>query len=343
MLYALTPGDHYPQDMPKVQKWITATLSPVFVRNLQYSDNTRSAAKFLSFNIVGRLAVALPLPNTGGLRLLSGPGQVSVQYTQELNNYRQFDVSTFDYELQSYFLLARDILRITPDQMIANTMNFFVELDGEKKDKYDLFIDQVNQHMKVRMPYATTKQVHALATILQQQFPNKISETIYSTYIQGKNDEETRRHLQQFFSVTGFFQEAVDYRLDDMMSPKAQFRQDGLQALELPHTIMTIPGLKDSLVSFKIETAKAVLQYHEKQLEITFTGKLNNPALMVEPKEIDRSQKLGKLKWVKPNKPITKPVALRELQLIVSEKNVSIRCTTTEGGLYQLSEIAWPQ
>jgi hypothetical protein len=327
--------------MPKVQKWITTTLSPIFVRNLQFSDNTRSAAKFLSFNMAGRLATALPLPNTGGVHLLSGPGQVGVLYSQELLNYRPFDINTFDYSLQSYFLLARDVLRITPDQMIANTMNFFVASDGGKKDKYDLFIDQVNQHMKVKLPYATVKQVHTLATILQQQFPNKISETIYSTYIQGKTDEETRRHLLQFFNITGFFHGPVEERLDDMMSPKAQFRQDGLQTLELPHTVLTVPGMKDSLSTFKIETTKAVLQYHEKQLEITFTGKLNYPALMVAPKEVDPTQKLGHLKWVKPNKPITKPVALTELQLIISEKNVSLRGTTPEGYLYQLTELPW--
>ncbi|MDN3548893.1 hypothetical protein [Mucilaginibacter aquaedulcis] len=338
-LYTLEPGDHYPQNMPYVQQWITRTLQPIFVRNLQSSDNARSATKFLSFNLAGSSASALMLPNTGGLRLLSGPGQIKVQYSQELLNYKPFDITSFDYQYQSYFLLARDVLRITTDQMIANTMNFFIETDGTKKDKYDLFIDHVNKQMKVKMPYSTIKQVHALAAVVEKQFPKKTAEVIYSTYIQGKNDNETSQRLQQFYNITGFFQNAVAERLDDMMSPKLQFRQDAVQTLEIPLKILTIPGLKDSLANFRVETAKTVLNYHERHLEITFTGKLRQQVLIVSPKVMDRDVKTGKFIWVKPSHLVTEKVDFKELQLVVSENGTSLSGSTPEGYVYQLFEL----
>lgn len=339
-LFTLIPGNHYPKNMPHVQAWITNTLSPVFIRDMQFSDNGHSSAKFLSFALTGRAGTLL-LPNTGGLRLLSGPGHVAVQYSQELLNYTPFNISTFDYTHLSYFLLARDVLRITPGQMIANTLNFFVETGNTKKNKYDLLIDQMNERLKVKIPYAAEKNVNGLLVVLQQALPGKIEEAIFMTYMQGKNDAETRSNIQAFFNVTRFFRAPVEERLDDMMYPKLQFRYEGIQKLEIPLAALTLPGLKDSLASFRVETCEAKLNYHERQLEIIFTGKLNHPVLMVAPKTIERDKTTDQIIWVKPQYPLTEPTDFSSFRLVITESGIQLFGTSPQGYYYQLLDLPW--
>jgi hypothetical protein len=339
-LYTLTPPG-----MPHVQKWVNTTLRPVFIRNLQSSDNARSASKFLLFTLGGRPGTALSLPNTGGLLLLPAAGQISAKYDQEILNYlRSFDVAGFDYSHQAYFLMAGDVLRMVPNQFIAQTLNYFIENDFKHNiDKYNVFIDDVNKKMKVHLPYPTEKSVTALATVLQQQYPNKIRELIFDTYIKGKTDDQTRINIQHFYNITGFFRGPVEDRLDEMMNPAITWSQNVPQSLLIPSGIIKLAGATtDSPAVFHCKTINAVLNYHKKQLEIKFNGQFDKEALAPNGKLMDYNDKTKKFDLLPLTGQLGKPNTYTDLNLIISETGLQL-IGNTAYGRHLLADQKWAQ
>ena len=81
-LYTISPGNHYPQNMSHVAAWINGTLSPIFVRDLQYSDNIKSASKFMSFSLYKKLGRSIILPEMKGIKLITEGGSFRLQYTK---------------------------------------------------------------------------------------------------------------------------------------------------------------------------------------------------------------------------------------------------------------------
>lgn len=338
-LYNLNPGDHYPANMPRVKQWINTTLGPVFIRNLQFSDNTRSSSKFISFNPVSRPGASWMFAGMDGVKLFPNFSSVNGQYDQEILSYlRAFDITTFDYQHRSYFLMAKNILRITDDQLLANTLNFFTE--SGPKNRYQQLIDQVNKVKKLKLTYPATDNVHALADILEKQFPGKIADVLFDCYITGKNNDETMRNMQRFYQITGFYQKGVESRIDELMNPKIQVKQDKSPILQLPLTALKLSGKSDSLARFSIETFTAVLNYHKQQLEVIFKGKMNGEADASALKVINYDYKTGKTTLSK-LPPSTPSQAITELRLTVGENGVTLIGVSADYGRYMMIDQAW--
>jgi hypothetical protein len=329
--------------MPHVQQWINKTLSPIFIGNLQFSTSTKGSSKFLSFNILGKEANNIALPNMDSIKFIPVKGTISMQFSQDILNYIGFDVSKFDYKPRSYFLLARDILHITDAQMIANTLNFFVE-QKNGNDKYDAFIDDINKHMHTHLLYATNnKSVSQIATIMQQQFHDKVADIIYQTYITGKSDEITRNNIQHFYNITGFFRDGLEAKINDMMCSKLQFKQTLAEGIEIPLSIL-IPSNSgnDKPATFESDYAKAVLNYKERQLELVFTGHLNYKAIVKGGFLMDyNGTKTGKPILRKPQGIYSQPQDFREFDITVSENGILLVAKTPQNAYFQLFNKKW--
>lgn len=325
--------------MPHVRNWLRNCLNPVFVRNLQFSNSVRGASKFVSLLPQVR-ASALALPSTG-LTLELAAKTVRLEYGQEILNYQSFDITNFDYTLESYFLLAGNILKIDPAQMIANTLNFFIEPAGPK-NKFDVFVDQVNRRMKARLPYVESESVAELAAALERQFPGKTGSIIFHTYIQGKNMKETWRHMQQFYAVTRFFREGVEDRIDRMIFPSLKFSFGSSSHICLDSVIQaSSPQAIDTGNVFLADHGSAVMNYKKRQLEITLAGKMVRPVNMIFTKAEEYDDKTSKIKLVKPEGSSVKAESLTGLEIIVGEKDVVLTGMNEYGSRYRMLLKHW--
>ena len=294
----------------------------------------------MSFSPVIRKGV-LNLPNTGGLQLSLPTGDVALQFDQEILNYRPFDVALFDYSLRSYFMLAKDILKITPDQMIANTLNFFVESTAGKQ-KYDVLIDDINKQMHANLAYPQNKQVSEVSRIIQQQFPGKIYDILFETYIQRKTENETKARMQKFYNVTGFFQMPITDRIDEMISPRIKFRQNLPQHINLAAVLGKASGPAiDTTTVFESAFASAILNYKGKSLEITFNGHLNHTTSFKFSKIVDYDSKTNQPKLMQPTALQAEGKDLKQLVLRIDEDGVTLSGIAPDERRYQILDKRW--
>jgi len=337
-LYRLSPGDQYPADMPHVKSWLDQTLAPLFLRNLQFSDNARGSSKFLSFTPFVSES-KLRLPGFNGLTLQLSKGNFTGQFDNEIQNYRSFDINTFDYSLKSYFLLSADILKLTPESMIAHSLNYFVEGD-RGTNKFKSFIDQVNKKMGTKLPYSTKDEVRDLSLILQTKFPGRVPEIIYQTFIADKSEESTKLLMQQYFNITGFFYDGpVIERIDRLIFPRLILKQpEGLQ-LNLSAILPLEKGqMTDSTARFFCENIGVVLNYKKKMLEITFNGRSGKNLNLQAAKAIayDSKSKSYILKIREAR--VNRPVELEKIMLLVGESELVANGFDTYGSGYRLHQ-----
>ena len=336
----LNAGDHFPTNMPHVQQWITDVINPVFIRNLQFSDNTRGASKFLSFNPASGPGSVWLFPGVVGLNLIPNPSTVRVQYTQDILNYlRAFDINSFKYQHREYFLIAKQVLRMTDDQMLAHILNRFIDDNGPNQNKYNQLIDRINKVKKVKLSYLVNANVRALGMMLDQQFPGKIADVIYDSYIVGENQEKTLRNMQGFYDIAEFLQGPVESKIDDLFNPQIKFKQDKPLLLQLPATAIKLADKPDSLGVFRIESGAAVLDYHKQQLEVTLAGKMNGLAApaMLRAIDYDKSNKIRLIKLP----PGTAPQAITELRIVVAEKGIQLIGVAANSDRYMLIDQPW--
>lgn len=340
-LYTMEPGEGYPNDMPHVKNWVNSTLKSLFIRNLQFSTSSKEDSKFLSFNPAGGAINGIELPKSKGIKLVLSNSDISILYSQKKLTYSHINISSFNYSLKEYYLLAQEIVRLNTKQMIANTLNLMIETDNNVNktgNKRDQLIDSINNKLGIKMPYANDNtSIQSLMDVLKQQFngKNKIEEAIYSTFIDKGNDMETRAQLLKFYSIVSFFEQNVIEKIDEWFCPIIEWKNTPSAAIIFPSSVLKLPkGDSDSAVVFNYTFGKSVLNYKKKQLEITFTGELNKKIDISSIKAINYESS-GK-DFLTPTNNNADPINFSELLLIVSEKGIQIRGIIPEGNQYEI-------
>lgn len=335
--------ESFPVNMPRVKTWISQNLGGLFISDLQFSESSNHDNKFFSFSILGKDVNEMPLSNTGGLvmrfqsvakapRLRSGT--ISGNYRKEINAYRtDFDVNDFHFTPKEYFMLATQYLRLSDDQAVANTLNLMVEYGKTAKTKR--FVQDVNLRMKTKLPEPKSDMFNDLMVILKPQFKDTIRQVIYHTYIESKTPGMTGRKMNQYFSIA--IRDNVFFKLDDMISPKVEIAYAKPETLSIPATMLTA----DSGANFKYTQVKAELDYKNRELQITFTGKFLQPVKLLSAKYKDYT---GVKKGYKLTKPLPGGDILKtvdEIRLIISEKETRTELNTTDEGQYELYSAKW--
>ena len=232
-------------------------------------------------------------------------------------------------------MLARDILHITPAQILANYLNRMFDYGG--KDNYDKTIDLINLKMKTHLPYVTDKKVSTLLNVLQQQFPGKADDALYASFIQGKDDKESINHMITFYRGIGFYHTDVIGTIDEMMSPVIQWQQTPTALIAFPATILAIPQAPaDSMATFRCANMKAVLNYKQRALEITLTGQMIVKAAVKSGKLLDYNAGKDSLKTIDAKSAYAQPAGFKELRFTISETGTRLIAITDQNIYYQL-------
>ncbi|MCQ6957733.1 hypothetical protein [Mucilaginibacter aquariorum] len=337
--------ESFPANMPKVKIWISQNLSGLFISDFQFSESYNHDSKSFSFSILGKDVNGLPLSNTGGLVLSfqsvsKAPryrsGTINGAYHKDINAYRtDFDVNNFHFTPKEYFMLTTQYLRISDDQAVANTLNFMVD-NHQNTSKLKQFVKDVNLRMKTKLEVPKSDMMTDLMPALKTQFKDSIRQVIYYTYIEAKTLELTTLKMNEYFTIA--IHENVFFKLDDMINPKIDISYVKPETLLFPPNMLSMSA--DSGANFKYSQTKAELDYKNRELTITFTGKFTRPVKLISGKYKDYTVKKGyKLTKPLPGKETLKNV--NEVIVIVSEKDVRTEIHSLDEGEYELFNAKW--
>lgn len=343
-LYDLDPGINYPEYMPKVKKWIDETFTDVSIADLQYSPSKNHENNYHSFKFVSRKPLSIILPRTDGFKMYFAPEIESRRgiKTQAYRMNHQIDIKAYrlnpgiklTYSLKEYYNYAKDILRLSDAQLIANSLNFMVESDG--KNKIKVFIDDINNKTKLKISYPKNESVNELVDILRNT-KKQCSDIIFETYINDKSEKIIEKKLNDFFSIA--IKDGVVQTIDELRTHKVNVGMDKEEMIEIPVEFI-VPftnNVKDSLVKFQYKNFYTRLDFKNKRLEIHFLGQLNQPArFMKNIKQRSFDLKKKKEKWISLKKQ-DKGVNFSKLVLIINEKTIRIEAYN-ESEVYQILE-----
>lgn len=127
--------DDLPEFLHFAENGLNFLLDRIHYKNFQYSKSYRGDAAFYSLDIISKnIGVDFPF----GLRLVLNPDKdstissfpISLEYQWEMLAFlRSFNLQNFSFTPDAFFELGLKIFRISEDQVIAQTLNYFIDTE----------------------------------------------------------------------------------------------------------------------------------------------------------------------------------------------------------------------
>lgn len=144
--------DDLPEFLHFAQVGLDTLLDKIHYKNLQYSKSHRGDAAFYSLDIVSKnIGIDLPF----GLRFVLNPDTdgdpaissfpVTLQYQWEILAFlRSFNLQSFAFTSEAFYELGLQIFRVSDDQVLAHTLNNFVQPSSNTVTAYQQLITDIN-------------------------------------------------------------------------------------------------------------------------------------------------------------------------------------------------------
>jgi hypothetical protein len=212
-LIKLNPCEEIKCNETNIKIWIDSLLKKTFCTNLQYSKSPNGDGSFYSFDLmVKKKGIDLPIPETDiSLNLKTPfPGmygsnktrKISIEIRNDILAYKtSYNPSQFNFKPYSYYELALQIFRINNAELIANTLNYFVEDKDYKVSKFKKMIDDINKkkHENFLVPKLEAEEnISWLLKQIKQKYPD-VKKLIYEVYLLSKTDKKTLDNVYRFF------------------------------------------------------------------------------------------------------------------------------------------------
>lgn len=339
--------------MSNVEQWIKKTISPLFISNLQNSSSTYGDNNFLSFSLRGRNPVLIPLEGVNGLQLRfatqSPPSarsqQIRVLFTQQIRSYiGRVRYAELPQTNEDFFNMAHKMLKLSPGQMIANTLNFEIESD-HTIPKLKIFNDMVNKKMKTNIvvPEKAYEDINQYLKYYIQTFGAKRINPIYKTFIEQKDSVKTMDKIQHFYAVTRFFQEGIKTKIDEYFNPHFKLSMDSAATIDFPLTVLKPKSKSDSIARFKFQYIEAKIDFRTKSFTLVFKGKLATPVTMPVLRQYTFHPKTHAPILIKPVSLPPTGLDFDKIIITLTQRDITVDGGTVGEFKYQLAKKNWPK
>ncbi len=350
-LWEITACENLPCEMLPVQKWVAQTVEPLFISGLQTSNSYWGDNNSISFAFTGNNSLSISLPNTNGIKLKfedAYPPRLKSQklrliYTEQIKSYHvQRGYKNMPKTDEEYFNAAYDLLKVTPDAILANVLNFEIE-NKEGTTKLKTFLDRVNAKMKsnLTVPEKEFDNFSSFNRRYQDYFKEKYINVIYKTFIEQNSSKATMEKMNRFFAISRFFPNGIKAKVDDFFTPQFKLGMDRAESMLFPATIVSTPGAISTPANFKYQNVQGKLDYLSKSLILNFDGQFENPVNLASAKIYDYAAEISKPAFLKEKYNSKTYGNIIKIILTVSDKALIVDAMTNRDYRLQLSESKW--
>ncbi len=249
--------DDLPEFLSFVEDGLNRIFDSIHYKNLQYSKSYRGDSAFYSLDIVSPSRIQFKLPfginfvlnpdySGGDSTISSFP--ITLQYQWEILAFlKQFQLSTFSFSLEDFYSLGLQVFRITDEQVLAHTFNYFVEPATPLITKYQQIVDDINGFYGftqgngnlLELPPNTEASIDAIVTAVKQhpQIDKSVSMLSFAVYVLDTGSiENTKDNLNRFYNK--IVPEGIEAYIRKIIKPKAKATLELSAALEFPRNIL---------------------------------------------------------------------------------------------------------
>lgn len=350
-LWEITACENLPCEMLPVQKWIAQTVEPLFISGLQTSNSYWGDNNSISFAFTGKNSLSISLPNTNGIKLKfedAYPPRLKSQklrliYTEQIKSYYvKRGYQNMPKTDEEYFNAAYDLLKVTPDAILANVLNFEIE-DKEGTTKIKTFLDRVNAKMKSNLT-VSEKELDNFSSFNRRYndyFKENYIKVIYKTFIEQNNSKATMEKMNRFFAISRFFPNGIKAKVDDFFTPQFKLGMDKAESMLFPATIVSTPGAVGTPANFKYQNVQGKLDYLSKSLILVFDGQFENPINLTSAKIYDYASEGTKVAFLKEKYNSKTYGHINKITITASDKSLIVDAMTDRDYRLQLSESKW--
>ena len=247
-LSELITVDDLPDFLQFAETGLENLLNRIHYKNFQFSKSARGDSAFYSLEIVtNNLGLDLPF----GLRLVLNPSAddvnissfpISLQYQWELLAFlRSFKLQNFAFTPEAFFQLGLRIFKITEAQVIAQTLNYFVESDEGTDGKFQELIDAVNNYYpaaNLSLPTGEEPTVEIVSNLIANSpaIPDSVAQVMFLLYVLRTDLAETKRNLEQFYAL--MVPDGIENYIRKLLKPKLRTTLTLSAAIEFPNNIL---------------------------------------------------------------------------------------------------------
>ena len=230
-----------PQFLSFVQDGLNSIFDKIHYKNLQYSKSLRGDSAFYSLDIVTKDVIGLTLP--GDLKLVLNPDAtdtsissfpVMLEYQWEILGFlRSFDLQNFSFSLSDFYNIGLQVFRIDENQVVANTLNFFIVTpeSGSKFQQLEADINEIFPDANFVLP--PNPSVGTVVTAINGNVAfGSVPEVLFAVYINNPDITVTKANLQQFFAI--MVPDGIEDYIKRLITPKAKASFELSAGLQFP-------------------------------------------------------------------------------------------------------------
>ena len=204
--------EELPEILGFLKEAIANLLDKIHYKDLQYSKSVYGDQAFYSLKIVSKGKLALELPGTGIFLVLNSDADdsgissfpITIQYEWPILAYiRSFNLDNFSFQLEEFYKLALQILKIPEGQVLANAINVMVNPASSGVTSIQQFVSDINAAQGINIAVPTNDNpipelLSSLNTALDSNTTPAMA--VFSTYLLNASDlGETKAKLNVFF------------------------------------------------------------------------------------------------------------------------------------------------
>ncbi|WP_036692835.1 hypothetical protein, partial [Pedobacter glucosidilyticus] len=264
--------DDLPEFLSFAREGLAGIFDKIHYKNLQYSKSYRGDAAFYSLDIVSR-EIGLNLPF--GLRLILNPDEqgdpnissfpITLEYQWEILAYlRAFKLSGFSFTPEAFYELGLQIFRVSEDQVLAHTLNYFVEPANDTTNKFEQLVNDINTFYPsagLVLPSGEEPTVAGVVSLINQNpnIPQSVSPLMFGLYLFDDDLEIVNTRLQEFYNL--IVPEGIEAFIRKLIIPKARVSLQLSAAIEFPTTVLQPVDVNGNIVpgTTKFKFAEAIL------------------------------------------------------------------------------------
>ncbi|MFN0256740.1 hypothetical protein [Pedobacter ureilyticus] len=223
-------------------------LNRIHYKNFQFSKSARGDSASYSLDVVtNNLGLDLPF----GLRLVLNPSEddvsisafpISVQYQWELLAFlRGFNLQNFAFTPEAFFELGLQIFKITDAQVIAHTLNYFVESEGGTDGKFVELVDTINDlypAANLQLPVGEDPTVELMVQLItgNPNIPDGVSKVMFVSYVLDTDLSVTKARLEQFYAL--MVPDGIENYIRRLIKPKLRTTLTLSAGIQFPKNIL---------------------------------------------------------------------------------------------------------
>ena len=265
-LSELITVDDLPDFLAFAGAGLETLLNRIHYKNFQFSKSARGDSAFYSLEVVtNNLGLDLPF----GLKLVLNPSEddvsissfpMSVQYQWELLAFlRGFNLQNFAFTPEAFFELGLQIFKMTDAQVIAHTLNYFVDSEDGTDAKFVEVVDTINDlypTANLQLPVDEEPTVEMIAQLIADNpnIPDSVSKVMFLSYVLDTDLSITKRNLEQFYAL--MVPDGIENYIKNLIKPKLRTTLTLSAGIQFPPNILRPINLAGEPIAYEYSLFK---------------------------------------------------------------------------------------